>query len=158
LVIDNLKVISFQKKGVMENLVFRIRIRPYRFILLYGFIVLGIFVGAGLAMTKESFILSVILGLTFIIFFLLVKRTEVQMDQSFLRYRHLGFIRGEIPIQSIRSIRIGGYLWAGLRLAFGNKGLLIQYGRYDEILIDPEPASEFIEELVKRNPSIQIIR
>jgi hypothetical protein len=74
-----------------------------------------------------------------------------------LGYRS-GFINGKIPVSEIREIRYGKTLWAGIKPALSTGGIIIRYGKYDEIYLAPERNSELIEDLIKINPKIIVSR
>ena len=81
--------------------------------------------------------------------------THYQLIDTELVYRS-GPLRGKIKIDQIREIVQGKTLYAGLKPATASKGLIIRYGKYDEIYISPDSNAGFIAEILKRNPQILI--
>jgi hypothetical protein len=64
------------------------------------------------------------------------------------------FIHKIIPIHDIKSIRKTFNPLSSPALSLNR--LEIQYGTYNRVLISPENREQFLEELVKLNPSIRI--
>ena len=81
--------------------------------------------------------------------------TAYQLTDTELRYKS-GPIRGKIPLEEIREIVKGKTLYAGLKPATAGKGLIIKFGKYEEIYITPDSNDSFIAEIRKRNPGIVI--
>ncbi len=72
-------------------------------------------------------------------------------------YYKSAFIKGVISISIIHEIEKNKGLYAGMiKPALSTKGLILKYNRYDDILISPERADEFIAELQKINPEIKV--
>jgi hypothetical protein len=81
--------------------------------------------------------------------------TSYQIEEEHLLYRS-GFIKGKIPISSIREIQNGKTLWAGLKPALSTGGIVIKFGKFDEIYLAPESNSELIHDLLEINPRITV--
>ncbi|WP_343634951.1 PH domain-containing protein [Fluviicola sp.] len=81
--------------------------------------------------------------------------TYYQLTETELIYRS-GPIRGKIRIDAIREIEKGKTLYTGMKPATASKGLIIKYGKYDEIYISPRTNDSFIKEILKLNPEIVI--
>lgn len=79
--------------------------------------------------------------------------TFYQIEGEFLFYRS-GFINGKIRISDIREIHNRRTVWTGIKPALSTGGIIIQYGKYDEIYLAPKSNSELIEDLLKINPQI----
>ncbi len=47
-------------------------------------------------------------------------------------------------------------LYSGLKPALAFKGIIVYYGKYDEIYFSPKTNASFVEELLKINNSIVI--
>ena len=56
-------------------------------------------------------------------------------------------IKGKIEIKEIREVIKGKTLWVGLKPATARKGLIIKYGKFDEIYMSPQTNDEFINRL-----------
>ncbi len=72
-------------------------------------------------------------------------------------YYKSGYIKGEIDIGSIRTIRKGKTRWVGVKPALATGGLIVKYNRYDDVYIAPEDSDALIADLLTINPSIQVI-
>ena len=81
--------------------------------------------------------------------------TYYQLTETELIYRS-GPIRGKIRIPEIREIAKGKTMYAGLKPATASKGLIIKFGKYDEIYISPATNELFVSEILKRNPEIVV--
>lgn len=81
--------------------------------------------------------------------------TKYELTQTELKYKS-GPISGEIKIQKIKEIIKGRTLWYGLRPATSKNGLIIKYGKYEEIYISPETNETFIEKILELNENIKI--
>jgi MFS family permease len=77
------------------------------------------------------------------------------LENGKLKYRS-GMIKGEIDIATIKEIQPFKTSWVGLKPALAQNGIIIKYHKYDEIYISPENNDNFMEELIKINPSILV--
>jgi hypothetical protein len=82
--------------------------------------------------------------------------TRYEIRREELHYSS-GPLKGSIPVAQIHRITKNKTLWSGLKPALGQRGLIIQYNRYDEIYISPANKEAFIAQLRRINPEIQII-
>jgi hypothetical protein len=99
-------------------------------------------------------LLPLISPITFILWFYL--GTSYKLESGQLSYKS-GFIKGKIPVSTIREIHKDTSLWVGLKPALASGGIIINYGKFDEIYIAPENKEELIKDLVNLNPSIKIL-
>jgi hypothetical protein len=99
-------------------------------------------------------IVSLVVG--FILWVLLDTRYVIKNE--YLLYRS-GPIRGRIAISKIQKIKrhSGLFVPVTLKPALDIKGFIVTYNKYDDIFISPEKSEEFLEELKKINPQIEII-
>ncbi len=81
--------------------------------------------------------------------------TRYEIDNTHILYRS-GPIKGRIEIEKIHTVIDGKNLYVGFRPATALKGIIIKYGKYDEIYFSPETNEAFIKELLKIKPEIQI--
>jgi hypothetical protein len=81
--------------------------------------------------------------------------TSYAIDNEYIRFKS-GFIFGKIPIQEIKKIEINKTLWIGLRPALAKNGLILKYGKYDEIYFSPVDKEKFVGLLQEINPSIEV--
>jgi hypothetical protein len=104
--------------------------------------------------TYPIILLPLISPLIFILWFYL--GTSYKLESHQLYYKS-GFIKGKIPVSAIREIHKDTTLWAGLKPALASGGIIINYGKFDEIYIAPENKEELIKDLLNLNPSIKIL-
>ncbi|MDD2982499.1 MAG: PH domain-containing protein [Crocinitomicaceae bacterium] len=83
--------------------------------------------------------------------------TNYELTPTELKYKS-GPFRGTIALGEIHEIRVGKTLWVGLKPATARNGLIIKYGKFNEIYISPETNDSFVEEIVKLNDQLKIIR
>jgi hypothetical protein len=81
--------------------------------------------------------------------------TSYSITQHALSYRS-GPIRGKIEIEKIKEIIKGKTLWVGLKPATSSNGLIIKYGKYDEIYISPKTNELFIQKLLELKSDIKV--
>jgi hypothetical protein len=81
--------------------------------------------------------------------------TSYAIEGEWLKYRS-AFNRGKISINSIVEIRKNKTMWVGLKPAIAKDGMVIKYGKYDEIYIAPINNEIMISNLKDINPSIRI--
>lgn len=81
--------------------------------------------------------------------------TQYRIEGEKLKYVS-GFIKGEIPIQEITAIVKNKSLWSGLRPALAQKGLIIQFNRFDEIYLAPVSNDELVSDVLKINSGITV--
>lgn len=67
-----------------------------------------------------------------------------------------GFYKERIQIDAIRRIDRDTTMWMGFKLAGARKGIIIYYNTYEEVYLSPDNNDQFIRELIKVNPAIDI--
>lgn len=82
--------------------------------------------------------------------------TYYEIDGKNLWYRS-GPVNGVIAISEIRTIVTHKSMYAGLKPALGSKGCIIKYNKYDEIYFSPKEQAQFVAELLKINPAIEVM-
>lgn len=82
--------------------------------------------------------------------------TKYEITASEIIYKS-GPVHGRIKIDQINEIVRNKTLWVGLKPATAIKGLIIKYGKYNEIYISPEDNDLFIDKLMEQNDTIKII-
>ena len=70
--------------------------------------------------------------------------TETQLVCHFLGFKK------RIDLDQIRKIEPQRGLYAGLKLSTAWKGIVVHYGKWDEILISPADETAFIQEIKQR--------
>ncbi|MGO3182207.1 MAG: PH domain-containing protein [Aequorivita sp.] len=96
-------------------------------------------------------VVSAVIGLILWIYF----DTSYLIRKNKLYYKS-GPFRGNIEINNIYEIIKGKTMWAGLKPATAQKGLIVKYNKYNEIYISPKNNDSFIAELLKLNSRIEI--
>ena len=99
-------------------------------------------------LTNEYF-LSAIFASVLVLFFLLSKTIKYRIEGE-----NLMIWNTKIEIKSIRKIYRTNNPLSSPALSLDR--LAIVYNKFDEILISPKERNEFIDELLKINPSIEI--
>lgn len=101
----------------------------------------------------------IVLGVVWIalglMLFLLLKTTYYTVDEAYLTCHILGF-RKKISIQEITKIEQQKGLYAGLKINTSWKGLVVSYGKWDEIFISPANETDFIAVIKSKNPSLKV--
>lgn len=102
--------------------------------------------------------ISIFLGVISLLILWMLFDTKYQIKGNDLLY-FCGPIRGKIDILQIHKIENVKTWWVGstLKPALGSYGLTVYYNKFDDIYISPKRKSEFVGELLKINPNIQII-
>lgn len=90
-----------------------------------------------------------------LLLFLMLQTTYYTVDDAYLTCHILGF-RKKISIQEITKIEQQKGLYAGLKINTAWKGLVVSYGKWDDILISPANEAGFIAEIKAKNPSLQV--
>lgn len=103
----------------------------------------------------NNILLILPLVLPFLILFWMYSSTKYSIENTLLKYQS-GFIKGVIEIKEIREITVGKTMWSGLKPALASKGIIIKYGKFDEIYIAPENNLEMVEDMLKIKPEIVI--
>ncbi|NMH25109.1 PH domain-containing protein [Flavobacterium solisilvae] len=98
---------------------------------------------------SKEYVLSLVFGLILIIFFFLSKTIQYKIDGE-----NLVIWKTKIDIKTIRKIyRTNNPLSSP---AMSLDRIAIVYNKFDEVLLSPEERDEFINELLKINPNIEI--
>jgi hypothetical protein len=92
------------------------------------------------------FVVWILLGL---FFYAILKTTYYTITETQLVCHFLGF-KKRIDMDQIRKIEPQRGLYAGLKLSTAWKGIVVHYGRWDEILISPANETVFIQEIKQR--------
>ena len=88
---------------------------------------------------------------------LIFKRNgRYEINHDFMHYKML-LLKGKIKISDIKRIEVNKTLWVGLKASSSLNGLIIHYGKYDEIAISPEKQDLFVNELLKHNSNIELV-
>ena len=84
------------------------------------------------------------------VFFLaILKTTYYTITETQLVCHFLGF-KKRIDLEQIRKIEPQHGIYAGLKLSTAWKGIVVHYGKWNEILISPADEADFIQEIQRR--------
>lgn len=133
----------------------------YNFLLIYAILIPVLIIM--MLLTKapwrdQLIVIPSLLGVMTLLFLTIYITINYKIDNEYVRYRLLFIFYGKIKIEKIHKIDVGKTLYVGMRPAFARNGLIIHYNKYEEIYISPKNNEEFVQELLKRNPNIEIIR
>lgn len=92
------------------------------------------------------FAVWIVLGMFFLA---ILKTTYYTITETQLVCHFLGF-KKRIALDQIRKIEPQRGLYAGLKLSTAWKGIVVHYGKWDEILISPADETAFIQEIKQR--------
>tara|TARA_B110000211_G_scaffold128820_1_gene148005 strand:+ start:214 stop:651 length:438 start_codon:yes stop_codon:yes gene_type:complete len=120
-----------------------------------GCISLIVSVGLATGLDKSSYVTISLLLLVCAFLLWSYYGTYYELTQKQIKY-NCGPIKGKIEIKEIREVIKGKTLWVGLKPATARKGLIIKYGKFDEIYISPQTNDEFINRLLELNDAIKI--
>ena len=96
---------------------------------------------------------------TFVALMYLVSQytTRYWIENQTFFYKAL-FLKGQINILSIRKIEVNATCWQNGKPATSNtKGIFIYFDKYSDTFVTPENNTELVEELLKINPSIEVV-
>jgi len=107
---------------------------------------------------KDGFI---ILGLGYLLtglaYFLAQKVTRYWIEGDRFYYKAL-FKKEGIDIQSIRKLEVNTSNWQASNPSTSNtKGIIIYFKKYEDVFITPSDNMLLVDELLKRNPDIEVI-
>lgn len=120
-----------------------------------GCISLIVSVGLATGLDKSSYVTISLLLLVSAFLLWSYYGTYYELTQKQIKY-NCGPIKGKIEIKEVRGVVKGKTLWVGLKPATARKGLIIKYGKFDEIYISPQTNDEFINRLLELNDAIKI--
>ncbi len=104
---------------------------------------------------SELTFLAVAWALQTTFFYLFLKTTFYTIDGEHLVCHIFGF-KKRIRVSEIRRIKPQNGFYAGLKINTAWKGMVVTYGKWDEILISPAQEQQFIEALKTKNPTLQV--
>lgn len=102
-------------------------------------------------------IICSVFGILIFIFLWMFFNTKYIIEQENINYLS-GPFRGKIDINSIRKIEYhkGFYIPVIWKIGLDINGLIITYNKFDDIYFSPKNANEFVNEILKINPTIEI--
>ncbi len=97
-----------------------------------------------------------LLGLAGVVGFILIlsKTTQYIINENQLVVKSTWIVNERIDISKITKIEKSNSILSSPALSLDR--LLVRYNKYDEVLISPKEKIEFINELLKINPTIEI--
>lgn len=99
---------------------------------------------------SKEYVLSLVFGLILLVFYFLSKTIRYKIDSE-----NLIIWNTKINIHSIRKIYRTNNPLSSPALSLDR--IAIVYNTYDEVLISPREREEFIQELLKINPNIEVV-
>lgn len=133
--------------------------KDFSFPIIWGFVfVVYAGVGIGIVYTDGDYsalytLAAIWLGIG-LLFYALLTTTFYTVDDDHLVCHTMGF-KKEILLSEIRKIEPQNGFYAGLKINTAWKGLVVKYGKWDEILISPAQEQQFIETIKTKNPTLQ---
>jgi len=88
-----------------------------------------------------------------VMFFVVIKSTFYSIDDEYLICHTLGF-KKKITLSDIKKIVPQKGLYAGFKINTAWKGIVVHYGKWDEILISPADEKGLIEAVRLKNPNL----
>lgn len=98
---------------------------------------------------SKEYTLSIVFSILLVLFYFLAKSIQYKIDGE-----NLIIWKTKIPIQSIHKVYRTRIPLSSPALSLDRIGVL--YNKYDEIFISPKEREEFIKELLKVNPNIEV--
>lgn len=134
--------------------------RDWTFPIIWAFVFLVYsFIGFFIVMEGGHYFDLILLFVVWIgiglLFYLFLITTYYTLEEDELICHVLGF-KKRILVKEIRKIETKKGLYAGLKINTSWKGLVISYGKWDEILISPADEVEFISAIQAKNPTLQV--
>ena len=99
---------------------------------------------------SKEYVLSLVFGLILLVFYFLSKTIRYKIDSE-----NLIIWNTKISIHSIRKIYRTNNPLSSPALSLDR--IVVVYNTYDEVLISPREREEFIQELLKINPNIEVV-
>ena len=133
-----------------KDIFFRILVLGFNLLFL-GIIIVRIFLNGKYEFLWTDILLLLVSGLLLWLYL----DTEYELTESELKYKS-GPLRGKIELEKIREIIKGKTMWSGIKPATAKNGLIIKYGKYDEVYISPNTNETFVSEILKLKSDIII--
>ncbi|MFA5556726.1 MAG: PH domain-containing protein [Flavobacteriaceae bacterium] len=107
---------------------------------------------------KEFFIYIGVTVLTIGLFLWILFGTYYKIENDYLHHRS-GPLFGKMKISSIKKIKYhsGWYVPVLYRPSTDIVGVIITYNKFDDIYFSPQQRDEFVRDLLKINPEIEVI-
>jgi len=133
--------------------------RDWTFPFVWGFLsiiysIVGIVIISSGGNYSELIVLAVVWVLQGTFFYFFLRTTFYTIDEEQLVCHIFGF-KKRIRLSEIRRIEPQKGFYAGLKINTAWKGIVVSYGKWDEILISPAQEQLFIETIKAMNPTLQ---
>lgn len=133
--------------------------RDWTFPFIWGFLsiiysIVGIVIISSGGNYSELIVLAVVWVLQGTFFYIFLRTTFYTIDEEQLVCHIFGF-KKRIRLSEIRRIEPQKGFYAGLKINTAWKGIVVSYGKWDEILISPAQEQLFIEMIKAKNPTLQ---
>jgi hypothetical protein len=135
---------------------YKARKGKFIYLLLFGLLLIpsiGLWVDHEAIMERPWIMLPLISPVLLILWIII--DTSYAIEDKCLKYRS-AFNKGEISIESITEIKKKKSMWVGLKPAMAKNGIILKYGKYDQIYLAPVDNDQLISDLKVINPSIKI--
>ncbi len=104
---------------------------------------------------NEAYLFIFVISILFLFILSITLKTHYIFDPKTLICRS-GFIKKQIEYSEIKKVTTNTTLFVGLKLSLSINGIVIHYGKYEEIFISPQEQEKFLEILKEKNPTISI--
>ena len=104
---------------------------------------------------NEVTIFLLVAGILFLFILSITLKTHYIFDPTALICQS-GIIKKQIEYSEIKKVTTKTTLFVGFKLSLSIKGIVIHYGKYEEIFISPQEQEKFLEMLKEKNPTISI--
>ena len=104
---------------------------------------------------NEAYLFLFVISILFLFILSITLKTHYIFDPKTLICRS-GFIKKQIEYSEIKKVTTNTTLFVGLKLSLSIKGIVVHYGKYEEIFISPQEQEKFLEMLQEKNPTISI--
>lgn len=100
----------------------------------------------------------ILLSLVIALILWILLDTRYVIKNGLLLYRS-GPFRGRIEIEQIKKIQnySGLFVPVTMKPALDSKGYIISYNNHEDVFVSPKKANVFLEELIKINPTIEVV-
>lgn len=103
---------------------------------------------------RGHYLISVITLIILVLIGLMIQKTEYTLSEGILNVKSGFLVNKEIEVKTIRKIEHSKSIISAPALS--RDRLLLIYNKFDDILISPNEKQEFIDELLKINPNIEV--
>lgn len=103
---------------------------------------------------RGSYLISATTLIILVLIGLMIQKTEYTISEDMLHVKSGFLVNKKIDVKTIRKIEHSKSIISAPALS--RDRLLLIYNKFDDILISPNEKQEFIDELLKINPNIEV--